>query len=85
MTKKYCKTTCDECTHGENQLETMQFKKWIKEGRCPKCGHRGQFVNFQTVCPEHGPYKLFTVDKDCNFDGGDCWKDSNLENEEKDE
>jgi len=28
----------------------------ILPGMCPHCGKPGPFVNFQMVCPEHGPY-----------------------------
>lgn len=30
--------------------------KWKKEGLCPECGHRGEWINFALVCPKHGKF-----------------------------
>lgn len=64
-----------------------QVQKWRDEGRCPKCGKLGKFINFQMKCPEHGPYGQ-GIDKPetrkCGekFDGGDCWLDNDLDDGE---
>jgi len=37
-------------------LPYNQKDQWKKEGRCPTCGEKGAFVNFQMTCSKHGTY-----------------------------
>lgn len=38
----------------ESPLKTAE--KWKLEGRCPKCGELGDFVNLAMTCSNHGVY-----------------------------
>lgn len=34
----------------------LDFRRWLEEGRCPRCGELGKFVGLMPTCSTHGPY-----------------------------
>ena len=75
--------TCEELCRKDCKKISRKVRKWLAEGKCPKCGELGKFMLSAPVCSIHGPYVLTNPKTTkSKFDSGDCWQDDALEKQD---
>ena len=59
--RKLVITELEECAPEKNQEFSEEFQHRAREGLCPQCGAKGDFIGCKAVCPTHGPYDFLEI------------------------